>query len=50
LLEINGYEIERFRDEGEPSLSVGRNGYIVVITPYDKFPESGIDVYFVERR
>jgi len=47
-LEINGYVAEKFRDEGEPALSGGKNGYIVVITPYDKFPGSGVDVYFIE--
>jgi hypothetical protein len=50
VLEINGYEAERFRDEGEPALNGGKDGYIVVITPYDKFPESEIDVYFEEKR
>jgi hypothetical protein len=49
-LEINGYVIENFRDDGVPALRGGKNGYIVVITPYDKFPESGIDVYFMEER
>jgi hypothetical protein len=48
-IEINGKEAERFMDEGEPVLKGGRNGYIAVITPYDKFPESGIDVYFEEQ-
>jgi hypothetical protein len=47
-LEINGYFIERFRDDNEPALRGGKNGYIVVITPFDKFPETGIDVYFME--
>jgi len=50
ILEINGIEIERFRDDNEPALRGGRNGYVVVITPFDKFPDSGIDVYFLEER
>jgi hypothetical protein len=50
LLTINGHDIEHFRDGGEPELKGGKNGYIVVITPYDKFPSSGIDVYFMEAR
>ena len=50
VLEINGSEIERFRDESEPALRGGKNGYIAVITPFDKFPDSGIDVYFLEKR
>jgi hypothetical protein len=47
-LDINGHFIERFRDGGEPELKGGKNGYIVVISPFDKFPSSGIDVYFME--
>jgi len=50
ILKINGNEIERFRDDSEPVLRGGRNGYIVVITPFDRFPNSGIDVYFLEER
>ena len=50
ILEINGNEIERFRDDNEPALRGGKNGYVVVITPFDKFPDSGIDVYFLEER
>ena len=48
-LTINGYEIERFRDDSAPALRKGKNGYIAVITPFDKFPESGIDVYYLEK-
>jgi len=47
-LSINGYEIERFRDDSEPALRKGKNGYIAVITPFDKFPEFGIDIYYLE--
>jgi len=49
-LEINEHEIERFRDDDEPTLSGGKDGYIVVITPFDKFPDSSVNVYFMEDR
>jgi hypothetical protein len=49
-LDINGYFIERFRDDEEPALRSGKNGYIVVITPFDQFPQSAIAVYFTEER
>ena len=44
----NGKEIERFRDEEEPALRNGKNGYIVVTTPFDNFPSTAVDVYFGE--
>jgi len=47
-IQINGYEIERFRDDNEPLLRSGKNGYIAVITPFDNFPVTGIDIYFME--
>jgi hypothetical protein len=50
VLNINEHEVERFRDEEEPVLLGGRNGYIVVITPYDRMPQSVVTVYFTERR
>lgn len=45
---INGVDVENFVDSEEPRLRRGKNGYIVVITPYDSFPDPGIDVYFEE--
>ena len=47
-LVINGYEIEKFKDENEPVHEGGRNGYIVVISPHDKFPNNPVEVTFVE--
>ena len=47
---INGEEVERFRDDEEPCLRNGKNGYIVVITPFDNFPASRVNVYFFEER
>jgi hypothetical protein len=47
-LDINGYFIERFRDDDEPALRGGRDGYIVVITPFDQFPQSSVAAYFKE--
>ena len=49
-LEINGYEIEHFSDDNFPALRSGRNGYIAVITPFDNFPWSGVDIYFREEK
>ena len=48
VLSINGNETERFKDGSEPFLRKGRNGYVVVITPFDNFPVTGIDVSFFE--
>jgi hypothetical protein len=47
-LDINGHFIERFRDDEEPVLRRGKDGYIVVITPFDQFPQSGVAAYFRE--
>jgi len=50
ILIINGHEIERFRDDNEPRLRNGRNGYITVITPFDNFPVTGINILFWENK
>lgn len=50
VLRINGYEVDSFSDDSYPILSGGKNGYIVVISPYDNFPTSFVDVYFLEAR
>jgi len=50
ILIINGHEIERFRDDNEPRLRSGRNGYITVITPFDNFPVTGINILFWEKK
>jgi len=49
-LNINGYEVDRFTDNSIPALRSGKNGYIIVITPYDNFPSVGIDVCFLEEK
>jgi len=49
-LEFNGYVIESFHDPDGATYRQGRNGYIAVITPFDRFPDLGIDVYFTEDR
>jgi hypothetical protein len=47
---FNGFLGRRFRDEEEPVHRGGKNGYAVVITPYDRFPEEEVGVYFKEER
>jgi hypothetical protein len=47
---LNGALTETFRDDAEPVHREGRNGYVVVITPYDRFPSEDVDVYFIEDR
>ena len=49
-LEINGAEMETFKDEEEPIHTGGKNGYVVVIAPEDRFPAYTVDVVFRERR
>jgi len=48
ILSINGTEVERFSSDGEPELFGGKNGYIAVITPFDRFPESSVEIYYME--
>ncbi|QQO10705.1 hypothetical protein [Breznakiella homolactica] len=50
LLKINGYDVQRFTDELAPVHTGGRNGYVVVISPVDRFPASEVDVYFTEEK
>lgn len=47
---FNGALAETFRDDAEPVHREGKNGYLVVITPYDRFPAENVDVYFIEDR
>jgi hypothetical protein len=49
-LSINGYFIQTFNDPVEPKHGGGKNGYIVVLSPLDKFPADDVDVYFTEFR
>jgi hypothetical protein len=50
ILLLNGQIARTFKDETEPRHSAGRNGYIAVIAPADKFPEGEVDVYFTEKK
>jgi hypothetical protein len=47
---INGSEVTRFTDNKEPKHYGGRNGYIVVIAPMDRFPGEEVDVLFREKK
>jgi len=47
-LTINDNEIEKFKDETEPVCEGGRSGYIVVISPQDKFPQTPVEIIFLE--
>ncbi|MDL2228707.1 hypothetical protein LJC14_00480 [Treponema sp. OttesenSCG-928-L16] len=47
-LSINGTDTWTFKDELEPKHFGGKNGYVVVISPLDAFPENPVDVYFEE--
>lgn len=45
---LNGAEACRFRDEEAPCHDRGGSGYVVVISPLDDFPRSGVTVVFGE--
>jgi hypothetical protein len=46
---INGEEIQSFVDDTEPRHKGGKNGYIVVLAPQDRFDQGReVDVYFTE--
>lgn len=45
---INKNEVEKFKDEREPVCEGGKNGYIVVVSPQDKFPQTPVHVTFLE--
>lgn len=47
-LVINNYLTEIFKDETEPVCEGGRNGYIAVISPQDKFPQTLVEITFLE--
>ena len=47
---FNGNYIQDFSDTKEPVHSGGRNGYIVVIAPADRFAQEEVDVHFTELR
>ena len=50
LLYFNGTLERSFSDTIEPVHISGRDGYIVVIAPSDRFPEGEVDIYFTEQR
>jgi hypothetical protein len=50
LAEGEEIEVTRFVEEEEPRHTGGRNGYVVVISPQDRFPQEGVDVYFTEKK
>jgi hypothetical protein len=45
---INNNEVEKFKDETEPVHENGKNGYIAVISPQDKFPQNPVEIIFLE--
>lgn len=47
---FNGGFVRYFRDDDEPVLTRGNNGYIVVVSPQDDFPDEYIDLKFFETR
>ncbi len=48
VLAINGTEAARFRDDEPPLHTGGADGYLVVISPLDNFPETPVHVVFQE--
>ncbi len=47
---INDRGSIQFQDQHAPVHTTGRNGYIVVISPNDRFPNTDVDVYFREKK
>ncbi|MCD6397836.1 MAG: hypothetical protein J7L71_09875 [Spirochaetaceae bacterium] len=45
-LSFNGGEINSFRDDDEPFHLSGKNGYMIVISPLDNFPEMPVSITF----
>ena len=48
VLSLNGSEAARFRDDEPPLHTGGGDGYIVVISPLDRFPDVPVHVVFRE--
>lgn len=46
LLSFNGLASAVFRDDEEPFHTSGKNGYMVVISPLDDFPNTSVSVTF----
>ncbi|PKL25325.1 MAG: hypothetical protein CVV47_04515 [Spirochaetae bacterium HGW-Spirochaetae-3] len=47
VLSFNGLEAYRFRDDETPLHTRGRDGFIVVISPQDRFPQTPVKVNFI---
>jgi outer membrane translocation and assembly module TamA len=45
-LSFNGVLVTTFRDDDAPFHTVGKNGYIVVISPMDNFPNIPVSLTF----
>jgi hypothetical protein len=45
-LSFNGVEAYTFRDDEAPLHAKGRDGFIVVISPQDRFPQTPVSVHF----
>ncbi len=45
-LSFNGISVTTFRDDDEPFHTQGQNGYIVVISPLDDFPNIPVSITF----
>ncbi|MCL2791681.1 MAG: hypothetical protein FWD87_01190 [Spirochaetaceae bacterium] len=45
---INNFVAEKFKDETPPVHEGGASGYIVVVSPQDRFPESPVEIMFLE--
>ncbi|CAD7837755.1 hypothetical protein S1OALGB6SA_1358 [Olavius algarvensis spirochete endosymbiont] len=48
VLSFNGEETERFKDEEEPMLEGGIQGFLAVISPLERFPSIPVDIKFKE--
>lgn len=48
IVSLNGSEAARFRDDDPPFHEGGADGYLVVISPLDRFPEVPVHVVFRE--
>ena len=47
---VNGQVISEYVEGDEPRHMGGRNGYVAVISPLDKFPQNEVDIYYTEKR
>jgi hypothetical protein len=49
-VQANGETINEYVEGDEPKHSGGRNGYVAVISPLDRFPQNEVDIYYTERK